>query len=260
MVMPESASLGRMMRYIGWPLAMLLAWDVLVTGLYILLPHPDRLIPTLPMTLLGSALALFIGFRNSAAYARWWEARTLWGAMVNSSRSFAREALNLIDNRPETLALRQTLVRRQIAYVHALRCHLRRQECWEEIEPFLPEGEVQELRRMTNVPNAILTGTDRLITTAAEQGWIDSMRRIQIEQELVAISNAQGGMERIKNTPLPREYDFYPTLFVRVFCIILPIGLVDSLLLFTPLASTVVGFMFLAMDRIGADLQNPFAN
>ena len=74
------------------------------------------------------------------------------------------------------------------------------------------------------------------------------------------MSNAQGGMERIKNTPLPREYDYYPTLFVHIFCILLPIGLVDSLTIYTPLASTIVGFMLLAMDRIGADLQDPFEN
>jgi putative membrane protein len=260
MVMPESASLSRMMRYIGSPLLGLLAWDVVVVGLYVLVPHPEGLIPPLPMTLLGSALALFIGFRNSAAYGRWWEARTLWGALVNSSRSLARAMLTLIDDAPESLRLRQALVRRQIAYTHALRCHLRRQPCWDEIAPFLPQGEVQELRGMTNVPNAILSGTSRLVATAAAEGWIDSIRRVRIEDEIAALTNAQGGVERIKNTPMPREYDFYPTLFSRVFCVILPLGLVDSLLYFTPLVSTVVGFMFLAMDRIGTDLQNPFAN
>ena len=260
MVMPESASLSRMVRHIGSPRLGLLVWDLLVVGLYVLLPDTHRLAPTLPMTLLGSALALFLGFRNSAAYGRWWEARTLWGALVNSSRSVARACLHLIDDTPESMRLRYALVRRQIAYVHALRCHLRRQPCWDEIRPFLPQGEVQELRSLTNVPNAILNGTSRLVASAAAEGWIDSMRRVQIEDEIVALTNAQGGVERIKNTPMPREYDFYPTLFTRVFCVILPLGLVDSLLYFTPLVSTVVGFMFLAMDRIGADLQNPFDN
>lgn len=260
MVLPESANLSRMVRHIGSPLLGLLAWDMIVVGLYVVVPHRDGFIPPLPMTLLGSALALFIGFRNSAAYGRWWEARTLWGALVNSSRSVARGVLNLIDDNPESLRLRHALVRRQIAYTHALRCHLRRQPCWDEIAPFLPEGEVQELRGVTNVPNAILNGTSQLVASAAAAGWIDSIRRIQIEDEIVALTNAQGGVERIKNTPMPREYDFYPTLFSRVFCVILPLGLVDSLLYFTPLVSTVVGFMFLAMDRIGDDLQNPFDN
>lgn len=90
-----------MMRHIGWPLALLLLWDLAVTAFYLFLPQDYRLMPSLPMTLLGSALALFIGLRNNAAYGRWWEARTLWGAMVNASRSLARMSLNLIDHRPE---------------------------------------------------------------------------------------------------------------------------------------------------------------
>jgi putative membrane protein len=151
-------------------------------------------------------------------------------------------------------------VRRQIAYVHALRCHLRRQPNREEIRPFLLEAELEELNGVANGPNAILNGSAALLTEAAKKGWVDSIRSVQIESRLVDMSNAQGGMERIKNTPLPRGYGYYPTLFVHIFCILLPIGLVDSLTIYTPLASTIVGFMLLAMDRVGADLQDPFEN
>ncbi len=149
---------------------------------------------------------------------------------------------------------------RQVAYVNALRCHLRRQPALEEIRPFLGEGEAEGLKSAANVPNVILNETAALLSDAMRQGWMDSIRRTQIEQLLVDMSNAQGGMERIKNTPLPREYAYFPTLFVQVFCILLPVGLVDSLGIYTPLASTIVGFMMLAMDRIGGDLQDPFEN
>ncbi|WP_062234162.1 bestrophin family protein [Aureimonas sp. N4] len=260
MVLPESARLPRMLRYIGWPLALLLVWDVLVTLAYVYLPHPEFELPILPMTLLGSALALFLGFRNNNAYNRWWEARTLWGAMVNASRSYGRAVIHLIDKRPESHDLRHALVMRQVAYVNALRCHLRRQPALEEIRPFLGEGEAEGLKSAANVPNVILNETAALLSDAMRQGWMDSIRRTQIEQLLVDMSNAQGGMERIKNTPLPREYAYFPTLFVQVFCILLPVGLVDSLGIYTPLASTIVGFMMLAMDRIGGDLQDPFEN
>lgn len=260
MVLPESARLHRMIRYAGWPLALLFVWDVAVTLAYVYLPHPGIELPALPLTLLGSALALFLGFRNNHAYARWWEARTLWGAMVNVSRSFGRAAFHLIDDRPESQGLRQALILRQIAYVHALRCHLRRQPSAEEIADFLPADELKRLEGVANVPNAILNETAAMVTTAAVSGWLDSIRRVQIETLLVEMSHAQGGMERIKNTPLPREYAFFPTLFVQVFCVLLPIGLVDSLTIYTPLASTIVGFMLLAMDRVGSDLQDPFEN
>ena len=260
MVLPESARLPRMLGYIGWPLALLFLWDIVVTLTYVYLPHPWLDLPALPLGLMGSALALFLGFRNNNAYNRWWEARTLWGAMVNTSRSYGREVYHLIDKCQESDRLRSDLVRRQIAYVHALRCHLRRQPNTEEIRDFLSDDELQALRGVANAPNAILNETAALLSMARRQGWIDSIRATQIESSLVEMSNAQGGMERIKNTPLPREYDYYPTLFVHIFCILLPIGLVDSLTIYTPLASTIVGFMLLAMDRIGADLQDPFEN
>lgn len=260
MVLPESARFHQMLGYIGWPLALLFVWDIIVTLAYVYLPHPWLDLPTLPMALLGSALALFLGFRNNNAYHRWWEARTLWGSMVNASRSFGREVWHLIDSRDGSEAFRRELVRRHIAYVHALRCHLRRQPNADEIRPYLGEAEIQSLQSVGNAPNAILNRTAGMVAEARRNGWTDSIRNVQIETLLVDMSNAQGGMERIKNTPLPREYDYYPTLFVHIFCILLPVGLVDSLTIYTPLASTIVGFMLLAMDRIGADLQDPFEN
>jgi putative membrane protein len=260
MILPQSARLHRMLGYIGWPLAVLFVWDLAVTLAYVYLPHPWLNLPALPMSLLGSALVLFLSFRNNNAYNRWWEARTLWGTMVNASRSYGREVFHLIDNRPESEPLRHNLVRRQIAYVHALRCHLRRQRNTDEIRPFLSEAELDELTGVANGPNTLLNGSAALLANASQEGWIDSVRRVQIESRLVDMSNAQGGMERIKNTPLPRGYGYYPTLFVHIFCILLPIGLVDGLTIYTPLASTIVGFMLLAMDRVGADLQDPFEN
>ncbi len=260
MVLPQSARLHRMLRYIGWPLGLLFVWDIVVTLAYVYLPHPWLNLPVLPMSLLGSALALFMSFRNNSAYSRWWEARTLWGAMVNASRSYGREILYFIDDKQERQDFRHELIRRQIAYVNALRCHLRRQPCEPEIADFLPDDRLRDVVDAANVPNAILNGTAALVRDAFHAGWIDAYSRVQIERIMVDMSNAQGGMERIKNTPLPRGYAYFPTLFVHGFCILLPIGLVDSLTLFTPLASTAVGFMLLAMDRVGADLQDPFEN
>jgi len=81
-----------------------------------------------------------------------------------------------------------------------------------------------------------------------------------MESTLVDISNHQGGMERIANTPLPFPYVYFPRLFISLFCLIVPVGLVSSMGWYTPLVSTVVGFMLLAIERIGTDLQTPFAN
>jgi putative membrane protein len=111
-----------------------------------------------------------------------------------------------------------------------------------------------------NAANGILDGTGRRIDEARRLGWMDTIQQTRIESVLVDIANAQGGMERLKNTPLPVQYRFLPTFFTHLFCIMLPIGLVDSLGFATPLGSTVAGLMFLALLRIGDDLVDPFSN
>nr|WP_221195620.1 bestrophin family ion channel [Luteibacter sp. Sphag1AF] len=240
------------MKYVGRPLILLFAWDVAVTAAYYYFtPHWIEF-PALPLTLLGSAVAVYLSFRNTTAYARWWEARTLWGAMVNSSRTLARELGTLL---PAGAAV-APLVHRQVAYVHALRLHLRRQSPWEELQRLLPPEELDELRRVTNVPQAILTRTAGMI----RQTDVEAIRHVAIERTLGELTNAQGGLERIKNTPLPQQYATYPALFTHAFCILLPLGLVETLGLYTPLGSTAAGFLFLALLQIGNDIQNPFEN
>ena len=253
MILPGRAHLGHILRYVGKPLIWLLAWDVAVTGFwYVMHPRLTAEFPALPLTLLGSAVAVYLSFRNTTAYARWWEARTLWGAMVNASRTLAREAVTLLPDR----GMGVTVAHRQIAYVHALRMHLRRQAPWDELAARLPAEEVERLRGVLNVPNAIHARTAALIADTRP----DPIIQAAFARTLSDISNAQGGMERIKNTPLPQQYATYPAIFTHGFCILLPLGLVETLGLLTPLGSTVAGFLFLALLQIGNDMQNPFEN
>ena len=238
------------------PLTALFVWDVAVTITYYVLPFKA---PSLPLTLLGSALALFLGFRVNSAYERWWEGRVLWGAMINASRSLARAARNFLQQ-PDAHDLKRTLVLRQIAYVHALRCQLRRQPVDEQVRRFLSEGEAEPALARTNIANGLVDGTSRRIADAVRQGWLDTIQQAHMEGLLVDIANAQGGMERLKNTPLPNQYRFLPTLFTHLFCVLLPIRLVETLGFATPLGSTVAGLMFLAVLRIGDDLVDAFAN
>ena len=90
--------LGKTIGYVGWSLFWLLIWDVIVTVDFMLYLERKITLPSMPLTLLGSALVVLTSFRNSSAYNRWWEARTLWGALVNSSRSFARQVLTLVED------------------------------------------------------------------------------------------------------------------------------------------------------------------
>ncbi|HEU0065690.1 MAG TPA: bestrophin family ion channel [Sphingomonas sp.] len=253
------ASTPRFHQIVGevWkPLLALFVWDCAVTTLYYLLPFRA---PSLPLSLFGTALALFLGFRDNSAYQRWWEGRTLWGAMINASRSLSRAARNWLPE-PEAHDLKRTIVLRQVAYVNALRCQLRRQPVRDDLLRFLSPEEADVPMLRVNVANGILDGTGRRIADAVRQGWLDTIQQAQIETVLVDIANAQGGMERLKNTPLPNQYRFFPELFTRLFCVLLPIGLVETLGLATPVGSTIAGLMFLAVLRIGDDLVDPFSN
>ena len=238
------------------PLLGLFVWDCIVTVTYFVLPFKA---PSLPLTLFGSALALFLGFRDNSAYQRWWEGRVLWGAMINASRNLARAARNYLPD-PEARDLKRSIVLRQIAYVNALRCQLRRQPRDEEVLHYLSSGEAEPALARVNTANGLLDGTGRRIEDARKKGWIDTIQQASLERILVDIANAQGGMERLKNTPLPNQYRFFPAFFTRLFCILLPIGLVETLGFATPIGSTIAGLMFLAILQIGDDLVDPFAN
>lgn len=245
----------QVIREIWKPLVVLFVWDVTVTATYYVLPFTA---PSLPLTLFGSALALVLGFRSNSAYQRWWEGRGLWGAMINASRSLARQARNFLPE--EATDLKRTIVLRQIAYVNALRCQLRRQKPDDDVLRFLSDGEASFALARTNVANGIVDGTGRRIDLARREGWLDTIQQTAMENILVDIANAQGGMERLKNTPLPNQYRFFPMVFTHLVCILLPIGLVETLGFATPLGSTIVGLMFLAILAIGDDLVDPFAN
>ncbi|MEJ5978734.1 bestrophin family ion channel [Novosphingobium sp. PS1R-30] len=256
MIVKATPSLKQIVREVWRPLMILFVWDVLVTVAYY---RPSFSAPELPLTLFGSVLALFLGFRSNSAYQRWWEARSLWGLMINASRSLARGVRNFMPD-PAAAPLKREIVRRQIAYVNALRCQLRRQAMDEDIGRFIEDPVQDPALGRVNVANGLLDGTGRRIADVRAKGWIDSIQQTQIEAVLVDIANAQGGMERIKNTPLPVHYRFFPTLFTHLFCILLPFGLVETLGLATPLGSTVAGLMFLAVLAIGDDLAEPFDN
>jgi putative membrane protein len=256
MIVDAVPSMRQIATEVWKPLAVLFIWDCVVTITYFLLPFKA---PSLPLTLFGTALALFLGFRSNSAYQRWWEGRILWGAMINASRSLARASRNFLPD-PEASELKRTIVYRQIAYVNALRCQLRRQSPDEEVLRFLSRRDADFALARTNRANGLLDGTGRRIDTARRAGWIDTIQQTQMESVLIDIANAQGGMERLKNTPLPNQYRFFPTFFAHIFCVLLPIGLVQDLGFATPLGSTLAGLMFLAVLRVGDDLVDPFAN
>jgi putative membrane protein len=252
-------------RYIGWPLVVLLVYDIAIVAAYKGGYLHWAALNQIPVSLLGSVVSILVVFRNTTSYSRWWEARTLWGSIVNNSRSWGRQVTVTMqkpaDAQPgEAEAIRKKMIYYQIAWAHALRQHLRRLEPWSEIESFLSPEEMARLRNEKNIPVAIQQWQTAILCDALSRGWIDSMQWRALDESLNDLVDAQGGAERIKNTPMPRLYDYLPQLCVQIFCILLPLAMGASMGWFTPLGSALVGFIFLALDKIGRDLEDPFDN
>lgn len=221
--------------------------------------------PSLPLSMMGGALSVFLAFRNNSAYDRWWEARTLWGGLVNTARTMVRQVLTMTDDAMDKRSAREPgierhLVELQIAYVHALRCHLRGQNPFPELVRTLSAEDVAYLRSQRNVPLALLLRMGQLLRILHDTGRLDSFRFTAIDRTLGELCNIQGGCERIKNTPLPRQYEYVPRVLVRVYCLMLPFGMVEGLGLLTPFLSTLLSFIFLSLESIGRDIENPFEN
>jgi len=265
MILPRTRQLVlHTFRYVGLPLAGLLAYDVGIVVVYKMGYLQWAALEQIPLSLFGSAIGVVLAFRNSTSYARWWEARVLWGSIVNNSRSWARLVTTTMrsgDNTDAALArMKRRLVYYQIAWVHALRQHLRKLDPLTELAGILSADEIEELRSQKNLPVAIQQRQSMLLRDALDAGWIDPAQWHAMNQSLDDLVDAQGGTERIKNTPMPRQYDYLPQLFAQMFCFLLPLVMVSSMGWFTPLGSTLVGFIFLSLDKIGRDLEDPFDN
>lgn len=178
----------------------------------------------------------------------------LWGQIVNDSRSFVRGLIAMTGD----TALQIRLTKQQVAYTQALRMHLLRSPPWEDIRRLLPPETIGRVREAANVPLALQTDIADRLGRARVAGHLDAIGMAALHVSLSALASAQGGLERIKNTPLARQYSQFPRIFVRVFCLLLPLGMVHDLGWFTPLGSALVGFMFLALDQVGIDLEDPF--
>jgi putative membrane protein len=260
-IVQDSFPLKRLWPHTYKRLLVLLAFDCAVAGLYSLCDWHWLSLNGLPLAPMGSALAIFLAFRANAAYGRWWEARQLWGSLINTSRALARQALTALDVAPgnaHQLALRDSLVVHQIAFAHALRCHLRQQNPFPELEGLLGRQDCQSLRAHNNVPNALLLQMGRLLQKALALGMLDGLRWSALDGSLTTLANIQGACERIKNTPLPRQFSLLPRMLVDAFCWLVPLGLVADLGLMTPVASALVSFTLIAVDRASNEIEAPF--
>jgi putative membrane protein len=253
MIVDPRVGLRIISREVRTIVLLMAAWDFVVVVLFQVFHQEWMEQPSLPVPLIGSALALFMGFRGTSAYARWWEARTLWGSVTNNCRSFGRQVGTLLGDRHD-------LMYAIAAYPHALRMALGKLDASDDINRLLPPATREAIAGYRNQPNAILYQIGLGVAEEVRKKNIDGAVHGQIDRILSDLANAQGGLERIRNTPLPMQFSVLPRVLVNIFCIVLPLSMVQTLEWITPLGSSLVGCLFLVLDKSASDLQEPFAN
>ncbi|MFT3932446.1 MAG: bestrophin family ion channel [Chitinophagaceae bacterium] len=220
-------------------------------------------IPIAVPMILGTVISLLLGFRSNQAYDRWWEARHIWGAIVNDSRTLARQVMNftLGDENNEALrAFRERMINRQIAWTHCLGRHLRGQSSSKILAKYLGKEEMDYANSVDNIPSALLDLTARDLKLALEEGWINRFQQVEMDNTLSRLCDAMGKCERIKNTVFPSTYSLYIHLALLLFIALLPFGVIEYFgFLEIPLVVAIAA-SFLLIEKMAIHLQDPFEN
>lgn len=221
------------------------------------------LLPGLPVAVVGGAIGIFVSFRTNSAYDRWWEGRKLWGQLVNSSRHFCSQVLVYLPPGPAGPSpLQVELIRRQIAYVHALRVLLRQQALAgdPELQRFVPAAELEALAAGSNPTYALLQRQLELLAGEVAAGRLSELRMQKFDDTIRALLDVQGGCERIKKTPFPKGYGFIAERLIQGYGLLLPLGLVGGIendWIAVPL-TVLVCLSFSLISEVGRVLEDPF--
>ncbi len=220
--------------------------------------------PVTPVTIMGSALAIFLGFRNNSAYDRWWEARKIWGGIVNTSRTLSSYVMTFPSPRhgdvpfEDIVKWRESMIRRQIGWLYILKAQLRKQPNLEKLREFVSVNEFDDLKTKTNVATHLLHHQNQSIAYAFESGMIDNFRHIEMSQQIKELYDLQGKAERIKNTVFPYYYNYFTHLFVWLFIICLPFALVPIMDYMAIPMSMAISFIFYILNKSGELTEDPF--
>ena len=248
-------------------------------------------IPWLPVSLVGTATAFFVGFKNNQSYDRSWEARKIWGSITNHSRSFSASIRAFVGhNNPDVIETDKDIkiiIYRHIGWLYALKNAMGQRTNWEhrdraskrqrdvlhkstepfeqEIVRYLSGEEIEWMKTKRNFATQLLDRQAQHIARLRTKGLVDSNQHVQLQNLISSFYDEQGKSERIKNTPFPRQYATTSTLFIFVFMTLLPFGLLPQFLelgerymfLLIPF-NLIVSWVFMFMEYVGDVSENPF--
>lgn len=280
-------SLWMTVRWSKFSLIYGIIYSFVIIVLYELTSIPFSL-PWQPISVIGIAVAFFLGFKNNSSYDRTWEARKIWGAIVNESRTFATAILSL-PNPDLPREEKKKIIYRHLAWLLALKHVMRKEKTWEhnlpveklvfipgfikeyydgifaEIKKYISEEELGSIKDNSNIPSQLLKIQSKEIAELKERGYISDYKQVWMHQIIANFYTHQGMSERIKNFPFPRQYASTGLWITYIFCALIPFGLLDIFAQSTALHywltipfSAIIIWTFFVVDRIGDYSENPF--
>jgi len=204
----------------------------------------------------GALLGLVLVLRSNAGYDRWWEARKVWGGIVNQSRNLVIIALS---NGPQDPKWQEQLVRFSAAFPHVCRRSLRGERNLPEVAALLPAAEAQKIVAAQHMPGYVALQIARLLKQARDDLGMNGFAYLQCERERSDLINHIGACERILKTPIPTAYSIKIRGFILLYLATLPFALVQKLEWLTPIALFLAAYPILSIDQVGVELQNPFS-
>lgn len=264
----------------------------------------DVYIPWLPLSVIGTAVAFYVGFKNNQAYDRMWEARKVWGAIVNTSRTWGMQVDGYISDQfanrnvsqHEIQKTKRRLVNRHIKWLYTLREQLLKPTEWEHIsqsgkvrriadffqqnygiglvqdevalvekQKWISDEEQEILNGQKNIASQLINNQSRDLKYLRSENMMDDFRHTEMMKTLSELYDHQGKCERLKKFPLPRQYAMMSKVFVGIFVIMLPFGLMQEMVkmgdwaiwLSIPI-STLIGWIYVMMEVVGDYTENPF--
>lgn len=217
--------------------------------------YPQVAIPITPFEYSGAVLSLFLLLRINSGLDRWWEARKIWGSIVNQSRNLA---IIGYEYSSANQALSKTYLSWVAAWPHVMRESLRGEKNLSEVEELLGKEETNKIRNSQHMPTYVGAKIAEFLTMLRTRG-LDNFAFQRAERERALLIDGIGACERIRNTPIPLAIAIIVRRFILLFLLLLPLGLVDRVVWLTPLVVALAAYPLFTLDEIGAELQNPFS-
>lgn len=239
-------------------------WDIIIVTIFSFIVYfsskylIDLNIPISIGAFLGTAIALLLSFKLSHSYDRWWEARKIWGSIVNDSRTFVIQLKSFTNN--ENNKLVNKIAFRQIAWCYSLSQNLRGLNATKNLSEFISDEEINLLKNQKNIPLTLLDNHSRDVAFLHNKKTINDYQQIQLDDTLVRLCTSMGQAERIKNTPFPKTYRLTLHLFIYIFLITLSLALTEMHSLVEIPFMIFISIPFFLVEKIAYNIQDPFEN